>query len=302
MRKGIKITLITLAVIIVLASAGLLYITRKNAATMVYNPIETRNPMTELPSDYGIPYEEVSVTTADGFTLAGWFVPSQTGAVVITQHGLGGNRTNMLYDAELLHRHGYGVMLSSFRAHDVNEGELVTYGKYEVRDLEAWYQYLLTRSDIDHNKIGILGESMGGMVTILYAAQNPNMKAVALHSAAPDLDAVASAGIKHYFGLPPFPFVPLILWWGEQMAGFDTSEVNALQVIGKISPRPVFIMMGGQDDHLPPESGQWLYDAANEPKELWFVPEAWHHGIPEVAPEEYEQRLTEFFDQYLLGE
>jgi fermentation-respiration switch protein FrsA (DUF1100 family) len=302
MKKGIKITLISLAVLIVIASAGLLYVTRTKAIEMVYNPIESRTPIVESPSDYSLPYEDVSVTTADGLNLAGWFIPSQNGAVIITQHGYRGGRNNMLYDAELLYRHGYGVLLSTFRAHDVNEGELVTFGKMEIQDLEAWYQYLLTRTDFDQNRIGILGESMGGMVTIQYAAQNPNIRAVVVHSSFTSIDAAAGMAVEHFTGLPAFPFAPLIVWWGEQIAGFDSSEIDATKWIGQISPRPVFIMMGGKDDHIPIVSGQWLYDAAKEPKELWFVPDATHHGIPEVAPEEYERRVTEFFDMYLLGE
>ncbi|HEX9089925.1 MAG TPA: alpha/beta hydrolase [Anaerolineales bacterium] len=302
MKKGLKVTVVILAVVILLAAAGLMYITRVNAIKMVYNPIEGRTMPTEPPSNRGIPYEDVSATTDDGFSLAGWFIPSQNGAVVIAQHGLFGHRDNMLDDAELLYRHGYGVLLSSFRAHDVNEGELVTYGKNEVKDMEAWYQLLLTRTDIDPERIGILGESMGGMVTILYSAQNTHIRAVALHSAAPSIDAAATKAIEHYFNLPPFPFVPLIIWWGEQMAGFDSSQIDAIRVIGQISPRPVLIMMGGQDDHLPAQSGQWLYDAADEPKQLWFVPNAGHHGIPEVDPAGYEQHVIEFFDTYLLGE
>jgi fermentation-respiration switch protein FrsA (DUF1100 family) len=302
MKKGIKITLISLAVLIVIASAGLLYVTRTKAIEMVYNPIESRTPIVESPSDYSLPYEDVSVTTADGLKLAGWFIPSQNSAVIITQHGYRGGRNNMLYDAELLYRHGYGVLLSTFRAHDVNEGELVTFGKMEIQDLEAWYQYLLTRTDFDQNRIGILGESMGGMVTIQYAAQNPKIRAVVVHSSFTSIDAAAGMAVEHFTGLPAFPFAPLIVWWGEQIAGFDSSEIDATKWIGQISPRPVFIMMGGKDDHIPIESGQWLYDAAKEPKELWFVPDATHHGIPEVAPEEYERRVTEFFDMYLLGE
>jgi uncharacterized protein len=302
MKKGIKIALIVLAVVIVIAAAGLLIMTRNNAITMVNNPIETRDPITESPLDYGLPFEEVSVVTADGFHLAGWFVPSQNGAVIIAQHGLHGGRNNMLYDAELLFRHGYGVLLSSFRAHDINDGTLVTFGKYEVQDMEAWYQYLLTRSDIDPNRIAILGESMGGMVSILYTAQNSNIRALAVHSAFSSIDAAAAKAVEHYTGLPPFPFAPLIVWWGEQLAGFDSSEIDATRWIGQISPRPVFIMMGGQDDHIPAQSGQWLYDAASEPKELWYVPEAGHHGLPEIAPEEYERRVSEFYDTYLLGE
>jgi len=299
MKKGIKIALISLAVVIVVASVGLLYVTRTKALEIITPPSYT---ITETPDDYGLPYEEVSITTSDGYTLAGWYIPSLNGAVVITQHGWRGGRMNMLYDAEMLYRHGYGVMISSFRSGDVNRSGLITFGKKEIVDMDTWYQYLLTRTDIDFNKIGILGESMGGMVSIMYTAQNPNIRALVVHSSFSSIDAMAAKGVKLVTGLPPFPFANLIVWWGEQIAGFDSSEIDASRWIGQISPRPVFIMMGGQDDHIPIESGQWLYDAAKEPKEYWYVPEAGHHGIPEVAPEEYERRVTEFFDKYLSGE
>lgn len=44
------------------------------------------------------------------------------------------------------------------------------------------------------------------------------------------------------------------------------------------------------------------YDAAGEPKELWVAPGAGHTGGFRAQPEEYERRVTGFFDRYLLGE
>lgn len=99
MKKGIKITLITLVVVIVVASAGLLYVTRIKGIERVYKPIESRTLITELPNDYGMFYEHVSVTTADGLIHEGWFVPSENSGVIIAQHGYRDGRNNMLYDA-----------------------------------------------------------------------------------------------------------------------------------------------------------------------------------------------------------
>jgi fermentation-respiration switch protein FrsA (DUF1100 family) len=228
-------------------------------------------------------------------------VPPDNRAVVIAQHGYEGNRTNMLYDAAMLHRHGYGVLLSTFRAHDKSEGELVTFGKYEMQDFEAWYQYLLTRTDIDPSKIGILGESMGGAPSIQYAAQNPNIRAVATHSAFATFKDTVNKAVTRLTGLPSFPFAPIIVFWAERTAGIRAADIDTTKWIGKISPRPVFIMQGGADDTISIDSGQKLYDAAGEPKELWFEPTAGHHGLPEVAPAEYERRVVGFFDKYLLG-
>lgn len=97
----------------------------------------------------------------------------------------------------------------------------------------------------------------------------------------------------------------MILFWAEQKGDFAASEVNAKEWIRGMCGRPVFILQGGRDDHIPPESGQWLYDAACEPKEYWFEPEAAHIGLDDpdvVTADVYETRVASFFDQYLLGD
>jgi fermentation-respiration switch protein FrsA (DUF1100 family) len=302
-NKWLKITLVAIPVILVVAVVALFFFMRPQGVDLVRHPLdaETRQ-LTETPADHGIPYEEVAVTSEDGLNLVGWYIPSENGATIIVQHGFRGRRQAMLYDAEMLHRHGYGVLVTTVRAHDRSDGDLITFGKEEMKDLEAWYQVLLTRDDVDPDRIGIFGESMGGMLVIQYAAQNENLKAVVTHSAFASLKDTAAKAVQELTGMPAFPFAPMIIFWAEREAGFRAAEIDSTQYIGQISPRPVFIMMGGQDETISIDSGQWLYDAAGEPKELWFVPEAGHHGLPEVAPEEYERRVVAFFDQYLLGE
>jgi fermentation-respiration switch protein FrsA (DUF1100 family) len=56
-------------------------------------------------------------------------------------------------------------------------------------------------------------------------------------------------------------------------------------------------MHGTADEAVPVEEAHRLFDAANEPKELWIVPGANHRMIEEVAAEEYQRRLVEFFDR-----
>lgn len=298
-KKWFTIALIIMAAILTVAVVALFVAMRPQGMAMVIYPMAQREQAKELPSDYGLPYEEVAVTTADGLKLVGWFIPSENGATVIAQHGYHGNRGNLLHDAAMLHRHGYGVLLSTFRAHDMSEGEIITFGEKEVQDLEAWYQYLLTRDDVDPARIGLLGESMGGLVSIRYAAGNPNIRAVALHSALASMQDSAAKGVTKFTGLPPFPFAPMIVFWAEQTAEIRAKDIDSTKWIGQISPRPVLIMMGGADDHISTDSGQKLYDAAGEPKELWFEGAAGHHGLDEVAPGEYERRVVDFFDQYL---
>ena len=302
MKHGTKIVIGVVVGILALAIAGLLWKTRQEAYSLLHAPMASRNLPDETPNDFGMEYEDVTVTNPDGMTLAGWFIPSQNGAVIIMQHGYKSTRDELLNEAQMMQAHGYGVLVTSVRAHDQSEGELITLGYYEMQDMEAWYQYLISRDDIDPEKIGIIGNSYGGMLSIQYAAQNENIKAVVANCAFSSMSDTVSTSVRHFTGLPDFPFVPLIVFWAENMTGIQMEEIDTTQWIPDISPRPVFLMQGGKDTVISPESGQILYDAANEPKELWFDPELGHVGFDKERAEEYEARVSAFFDQYLLGQ
>jgi fermentation-respiration switch protein FrsA (DUF1100 family) len=301
MNRLTKTTLGLTITILFGAFAGVLWQTRAEARSLLNAPMETRNLPSESPDDYDLPFEDVVVTNPEGMELHGWFIPPENGAVIIMQHGYKSTRKELLNEAEMMHRHGYGVLLSTVRAHDHSDGELITLGVYEMADLEAWYQYLLTRKDIDHERIGILGNSYGGMLAIQYAAQNENIKAVVANCAFSSMPDTVTTSVKHFTGLPPFPFVPLIVFWAERETGIKMEEIDTTKWIPLISPRPVFLMQGGADTVISPSSGQILYDAAGEPKELWFDPELAHVKFDTERAEEYEARVAAFFDQYLLG-
>ena len=302
MNRITRIVLSLSVTILIGVTVGLLYQTRQEAINLLNAPMATRNLPSESPADYNLPFEEVTVTNGDGMRLAGWFIPSENGAVIIMQHGYKSTRKELLNEAEMMHRHGYGVLITSVRAHDESEGELITLGVYEMSDMEAWYQYLLTQDDVNPNQIGIIGNSYGGMLAIQYASQNPNIKAVVANCAFSSMSDTVTTSVKHFTGLPEFPFVPLIVFWAERETGIKMEEIDTTQWIPLISPRPVFLMQGGVDTVISPSSGQLLYDAANEPKELWFDAELGHVEFDKERAEEYESRVVAFFNHYLLGE
>lgn len=288
--------------ILLLAVVGILNVTRNEAHNLITAPIETRNFPEETPATYKLPYEDVEIKSSDGLRLEGWFVPSQNGAVIMMQHGYKSTRKELLNEAEMMYRHGYGILLTTVRAHDHSDGEMITFGMNEVNDLEAWYQYLLTRADIDSSKIGILGNSYGGMLAIQYAAQNENIKALVANCAFSSLNDTVSTSVEYFTDLPAFPFAPLIVFWAERETGFKTEDIDTTKWIAQISPRPVFLMQGGADVVISADSGKRLYEAAGEPKELWFDPELGHVEFDKERAVEFEKRVAEFFDQYLLGQ
>jgi len=121
-------------------------------------------------------------------------------------------------------------------------------------------------------------------------------------SAFSSLDDTVATSIEFFTGLPAFPFAPAIVFWAEQEVGFDSSEVSAKIWIRELSPRPVLLLQGGADTIISADSGQLLYDAAGEPKELAYEPELGHTAFDTELPEKFESRVVGFFDRYLPGE
>jgi fermentation-respiration switch protein FrsA (DUF1100 family) len=299
MKKWLQRSAYALGLLIFVVS-GLVVLMSYNQARAFVAPF--RGPTYVSPSDYGLEFEAVTLTCEDGLKIAAWYIPTRNRAVVILESGIYGTRAHMLDRAAMLARHGYGLMVVDARTRGLSEGDTFTFGKHEVRDIEAAYRYLVGRSDVDAQRIGALGDSMGGVVMLLHAAQNKGIKAVVADSPFASLEDEIETGVKKFTGLPPFPFAPLIQWFSERQNGVHRGEVAPIRVIRSISPRPVFLMQGGKDTVIPPNSGQRLYDAAGEPRQLWFEPELEHIEFWWARPKEYEKRVVAFFDQHLLGQ
>jgi fermentation-respiration switch protein FrsA (DUF1100 family) len=258
----------------------------------------TRLLPAESPQARGLAYRDVAFITSDGLTLRGWYLPSQTGAAIIVGHGFGGQRA--LEPAALLARHGYGVLAFDWRAHGASEGDLGTFGYHEVRDVAGALEWLQAQPEVDPERIGILGESMGAVAAIRAAARLPALRAVVAVAPYPTAQE-ALRNIWRGTGLPAFPFVPLQRAIGQWRTGLDLDALRPVDDIAAISPRPVLILAGGQDPVTGPNAGTRLYAAAREPKQLWLEPELGHLSFLKTYPTEYEHRVVGFFDEALLA-
>lgn len=297
----------TIAVVLLLIAAGAAAFelgrrTKAEAHRLLTNPMATRRLPSERPINYGMVYDEVTAKTSDGLALAGWYVRPQNGALILLQHGYKASRGEMLNEAAMLHRHGYGVLITSLRAHDMSDGALISFGKNEMKDFEAWYALARGLDGVDPSRIGIIGNSLGGTLAIEFAAMQPGIKAVVANSAFSSLSDTVETSVKYFTGLPPFPFAPLITFWAEREAGFRSEDIDATKWIDRLSPRPVLLMQGGKDVVISVTSGQRLYDAARDPRELWFDPDVTHARFDTERPAEYERRVAAIFDRYLLNQ
>jgi alpha-beta hydrolase superfamily lysophospholipase len=295
-----NLALFTAGVLLVGALVAVLGVVYLRTMSIVH---PRRLPLTGTPDDVGIAnWETVRFPSADGLQLAGWFLPpgpDGDGATLICLHGVRNQREEMLLQAAMLRRHGYGALLFDLRAHGDSEGDTSTLGYAEVADLRGAVDYLLARPDVNPERIGAIGHSMGGAIAIRGAARIPEIRAVVAESAYTSVEDNVADGVRALLRLPPGLFAPLVVWFGERETGLGLRDVRPIDDVSQIAPRAILIVQGGQDPAVPPENGQRLYEAAGEPKDYCLVPEAGHGGYMHVAPEAFEQRIVTFLDTYL---
>ena len=264
--------------------------------------VETLHPAQSAPErtprEVGIAiYEDVAFVNGDGITLRGWYVPPGNGAAILLAHGYGSNRDDLLDEAGLLAAHGYGVLLFDFGGHGTSDNALVTVGDRERRDLIAALDFLSTQPDVDADRIGALGLSMGGAALALVASEDARIRAVVIEAAFPTLEDV----IADKAGL----LGPLTTWpvrWAIEHEGVDVGAVRPVDALCAISPRPLLLIYGDHDEVAPPGSAEAMFAAACDPVERWLVPGAGHGSSFEIVPDAYGARLLRFFDAALSGD
>jgi fermentation-respiration switch protein FrsA (DUF1100 family) len=275
------------AFLLILAVLGVLLSISYKGAMNYLHPSRTHRPATENPARHGITYQDITLVTSDGLKLEAWYSPSQNGAVILVAHGFGGARSADLHAA--IAQYGYGVVSWDARAHGESEGELCTWGYYETRDVEAALTFALNQKGVRH--VGALGQSMGAVTILRSAAPGDEIEAIVIDSAFPTIEEMVERVISS-------PIMrPCLRFFVEREIGLIAEDLRPIDEIGRISPRPIFILQGGQDTVIPPDSAQRLYDAAGEPRHLWVVERVGHAAMFDRMRDEYMRRVIGFFDE-----
>jgi uncharacterized protein len=241
----------------------------------------------------GRPHEDVTLKTSDGLRLEGWYVPSRNRAAVLVFPGRSGGKQ---HHARNLISHGYGVLLLDNRGHGASEGDANAFGWDDETDVNAALDYLTSRADVDADRIGGLGLSVGGETLLETAAHTDRLKALVSEGAGGRTykEDLAAPGAATWVGAPYFVLASV------STALFSNSmpPESLKELVKDIPPRPVFLIHA---------KGEVLNDvyfrSAGEPDNwrIWEVPGADHIGGIDARPQEYERRVTAFFDRALLN-
>jgi dipeptidyl aminopeptidase/acylaminoacyl peptidase len=249
--------------------------------------------------DYpGLAAEDVNVTSRTDVVLAGRFFRGRSKATVVLTHGYGGNQDELLPTANALHEAGFSVFTYDLRGCGRSTGE-VTFGAREQDDLRSVVDYLTTRDDVDAERIGALGFSMGAATTVMEAANDPRIKAVVDDSGWSDVYHWLRPSVSAVFLHPGDRFSSLSLKLAEWRTDIDLDRLEPRKDVARLAGRPLLIIHGTADENVPPGDSDENFAAAREPKELWTIEGAAHGATVAPGGAASSERVVAFFRRAL---
>ena len=261
------------------------------------------------PEAFGLPYEEMTVTTADGLDLPAWFVPARDGAPgpgVLLVHGWESARDRTLPNARVLHAADFRHRSSgSVRGHGANRREVIAISAGEFgSDAAAGFDALLARPEVTHG--GILGHSMGSIGALLAAASDERVAAVVATATPADPNLLT----RQTFRLARLPIPDPIAWplaWLTtrlylRPRGHQAARISATRAIARYAG-PVLLVHGSADRVVPFTDLDRLARAARarrgRPVERLVIDEGQHSWLYESP--EYRGVVARFFATHLGG-
>ena len=248
----------------------------------------------EVPEvDLGRPFQDVTVPSADGVELSGWYVPSRNrAAVVIIAMG----RTSPGPHARMLARNGYGVLVIDPRGWGRSHGDPNAFGWAGSKDVRGAVDWVAARPDVDPGRVGGLGLSVGGEMMIQAAAETDALAAVVSEGAGERSVREFLSGVSgpDWLALPQYA----ALTTSVALFGNDTPPPGLEDLAGEVE-EPMLLMYGEHGQPLERELNPKYAAAAGETATLWEVPGSGHMSGLDAQPAEYERRVVGFLDEEL---
>jgi pimeloyl-ACP methyl ester carboxylesterase len=214
-----------------------------------------------------------TIVTEDGVPLEAVHLPGQTDLGIVVAHGFtqSWQRPGVWKVSTRLNLFG-GVVTFDFRGHG-RSGGVATMGDKEIKDVDVAVAYA---RELGYANVVTVGFSMGASIVLRHAGLIGGVDAVV---------AVSGPGRWYYRGTAPMRRVHYAIETragrlvtrhvlGTRVGGgrWEVVPMPPDQAAARISPVPLLVVHGDQDEFFPVDHAKQIYAAAREPKELWIVP------------------------------
>ncbi|HEX7026543.1 MAG TPA: alpha/beta hydrolase [Gammaproteobacteria bacterium] len=218
---------------------------------LLYLPNVAGKSVTASPADRGWRYEPVTLTTADGVNISGWWLPlANARATLLFFHGNAGNIGHRLDSLALFRALHLSVLIIDYHGYGDSEGNPSETGTR--MDSRAAWHHLIVERGIPAEQIIVFGRSLGAAVAAELAREHAP-GAVILESPFRSLADMAQSA---------YPFLP---------ARWLVRYEYATEAYVRDIDAPVLVIHSENDDIIPYSHGQAVFAAAREPKSMLVI-------------------------------
>jgi len=239
------------------------------------------------PARHGIALEDLYIPSTDGVVLHGWHLPAQGQArgSALFLHGNGENISSHIGSVYWLPAYGYEVFLFDYRGYGRSTGTADLDGV--MQDAQSMIAYARDHLSAGHKGLTVLGHSMGGSIAIYALAQLPDRHGI---NALVSVDAFAD-----YRQVTRDALSGHWLTWAFQwpLSLTISNRYRPADYIGRLSPLPVYILHSADDEIIPPEHAELLFQAAGRPRYRYYL-RGGHNQILALSPN--RKQLLEILD------
>lgn len=236
-----------------------------------HQPVFLKNGTDTITFDFSI--ESVNYKSANGNILNGWLLkPKNTIATttLLHLHGNGGCLLSQFKAISPLVDKGFQVFMFDYSGFGFSQGKSTR--KNVLTDALSTLDYLKTRPDVSNTTLLIYGQSLGGHLAAVVAAQRPN-----------DISGLIIEGAFSSHKDIGGHMVPVL---GKIFVKQGYSAVKFIKDFHK----PVLVIHSTEDEMIPFYMGKKIFDNANAPKEFYEVKKC-HICAPQFYADEIAEKI-----------
>lgn len=305
MKKLVKIVIISLIVIVLFITCISLYV-GNYLYDYTLNPYSKHNISEKIETNEEVAQESrqwlsensvnVSLKSQDNLNLHAAYIDQNSHIYMIMVHGYRGDGASIISPIKQMKKAGYNLLIPDLRGHGFSEGDYIGMGWDDREDIIQWIDYLLSKDS--HASVILYGVSMGAATVMDVAGERlpHQVKAIIedcgytsvwdIFKAHIDMNNMESEVALHMASLVT-----------KIRAGYYLEDVRPIEQVKK-SQTPMLFIHGDQDNFVPFDMVNELYNAATCPKEKLVIQGAGHANSCSVDSELYYQTIFHFIDKY----
>ncbi len=238
--------------------------------------------------------EDLNFTVKGEGSRDAWFFPGlKTAPTIILCPAYGSSRGELLTLASALQDLQYNVLAFDFSAHGSSGGRS-TLGYREVEELRAAMDAVANRGDVDVNRFGLWGVSLGAYVALAEATGDHRVRAIVAESPYNRPEDMVALQVNRS-GLGTFPLITRMSQMIFERLNSQYKNVQPLKVrLGKLSGVAQLYLQSPDEPELAASTAE-LFHFSPVPHEMATLQHGNYGGMADEDKRNYENRIVSFF-------